>query len=155
RSAAPSSERKTVRQIEGMVANRKSGDDPTDPKDPLLETRRLVFELESEDFALWREAAEAMRKVIGPAATSKEALRAVCEMALGRRDEMKPGYQVSLTVCTGCDRTWRQAGGEAIEVPAAIGEAAICDADVVGFACVDEGVEETTHVGPVPEAIAE
>ncbi len=119
-----------------------------------------------------------MRRVIGPGASDKEVFRAMCEIALGRRDEAKPGYQVSLTVCTRCDRTWRQSGPDAIEVPSSVGERAACDAEVVGFTCVDEGVEqsdrarrrvhpadngprhvaeptEATHVGPIPEAIAE
>ncbi len=107
-------ERMTVRQIERLVAGRKPGDDPTDAKDPLLTTRRVVFELEAEAYAGWREASEAVRRVIGPGASDKEVFRAMCEIALGRRDEAKPGYQVSLTVCTRCDRSWRQSGPDAI-----------------------------------------
>ena len=135
-------ERMTVRQIEHLVAGRKPGDDPTDAKDPLLMTRRAVFELEPEAYAEWSDAREAMRRVIGPAASDKEAFRAMCEIALGRRDETKPGYQISLTVCTRCDRAWRQSGPDAIEVPASVGERAACDAEIVGFCCVDEGVAE-------------
>ena len=155
-------ERMTVRQIERLVAGRKPGDDPTDAKDPILTTRRVVFELEAEAYAGWREASEAVRRVIGPGASDKEVFRAMCEIALGRRDEAKPGYQVSLTVCTRCDRSWRQSGPDAIEVPSSVGERAACDAEVVGFTCVDEGIAEPTaepteptHVGPIPEAIAE
>jgi len=165
-------ERMTVRQIEQLVAGRKPGDDPTDAKDPLLMTRRVAFELEAEAYAEWHEAGEAVRRVIGPAASDKEVLRAMCEIALGRRDETKPGYQISLTVCTRCDRSWRQSGPDAIEVPPSVGERAACDAEVVGFTSVDEGVAEATphvsralevtaeptdatHGGPVPEAIAE
>ncbi len=151
-------ERMTVRQIERLVAGRKPGDDPTDAKDPLLMTRRVAFELEAEAYAEWREAAEAVRGIVGPSASDKEVFRAMCEIALGRRDEAKPGYQVSLTVCTRCERTWRQSGPEAIEVPPSVGERAACDAEVVGFACIDEGVAEDSeeaHVGAVPQAIAE
>ena len=99
-----------------------------------------------------------MRRVIGPGASDKEVFRAICEIALGRRDEAKPGYQVSLTVCTRCDRSWRQSGPDAIEVPSSVGERAACDAEVVGFTCIDEGIAEpteSTHMGPIPEAIAE
>jgi hypothetical protein len=158
----------TVRQIEHLVAGRRPGDDPTDAKDPLLMKRRVAFELEAEAYAEWHEAAEAVRHVIGPGASDKEVFRAMCEIALGRREETKPGYQVSLTVCTRCDRSWRQSGPDAIEVPSSVGERAGCDAEVVGFTCVDEGIAEATphpeaiadptdatHVGTVPEAIAE
>ncbi len=165
-------ERMTVRQIERLVAGRKPGDDPTDAKDPLLTTRRVVFELEAEPYTEWREAAEGVRRMIGPGASDKEVFRAMCEIALGRRDEAKPGYQVSLAVCMRCDRTWRQSGPDAIEVPSSVGERAACDAEVVGFTCVDEGIAEPcaeptdathtgpspdgpTHLGPIPEAIAE
>ncbi len=147
-------ERMTVRQIEHLVAGRKPGDDPTDAKDPLLMTRRVTFELEVEPYAEWREACEAVRRMIGPAASDKEVFRAMCEIALGRRDEAKPGYQISLTVCARCDRTWRQSGPDAIEVPPSAGERAACDAEVIGFTCIDEGIAEP-HVGPVPEALAE
>ncbi len=149
-------ERMTVRQIERLVAGRRPGDDPTDAKDPLLMTRRVAFELEAEAYAEWSEACEALRRVIGPGASDKEVSRAMCEIALGRRDEAKPGYQVSLTVCMRCDRSWRQSGPDAIEVPASVGERAACDAEVVGFTCVDEGVAEPApHVGPVPEEPAD
>ncbi len=173
---AARTERMTVRQIERLVAGRKPGDDPSDAKDPLLMTRRVTFELEAEVYAEWREAGEAVRRMIGQGASDKEVFRAMCEIALGRRDEAKPGYQVSLTVCTRCDRAWRQSGPDAIEVPPSVGERAACDAEIVGFTCVDEGVAESAahaapvpvpvpegvaestleaaHVGPVPEAIA-
>ncbi len=150
-------ERLTVRQIEHLVAGRKPGDDPTDAKDPLLMSRRVAFELEAEAYAEWSEAREAVRRMIGPGASDKEVFRAMCEIALGRRDEAKSGYQVSLTVCMRCDRTWRQSGPDAIEVPPSVGERAACDADVVGFTCVDEGIVEAAaapHVGRAPAAAA-
>ncbi len=151
-------DRMTVRQIERLVAGRKPGDDPTDAKDPLLVSRRVAFELEAEAYAEWSEAREAVRRVIGPGASDKEVFRGMCEIALGRRDEAKPGYQVSLTVCTRCDRTWRQSGPDAIEVPPSVGECAACDAEIVGFTCVDEGVAEPADaapVGRVDEGVAE
>ncbi len=78
-------------------------------------------------------------------------------------------------MCTRCDRSWRQSGPDAIEVPPSVGERAACDAEIVGFTCIDEGVAESAesaepalhvgtipesaehapHVGAVPEAIAE
>ncbi len=156
---AARTERMTVRQIERLVAGRKPGDDPSDAKDPLLMTRRVTFELEAEVYAEWREAGEAVRRMIDPGASDKEVFRAMCEIALGRRDEAKPGYQVSLTVCARCDRAWRQSGPDAIEVPPSAGERAACDAEIVGFTCIDEGVAESAahaaHVGPVPEGVAE
>jgi len=150
-------ERMTVRQIERLVAGRRPGDDPTDAKDPLLMTRRVAFELEAEAYAEWSEACEALRRVIGPGASDKEVFRAMCEIALGRRDEAKPGYQVSLTVCMRCERTWRQSGPDAIEVPPSVGERAACDAEVVGFTSIGEGVaapSDAAQVGPDDNGVA-
>jgi len=150
-------ERMTVRQIEHLVAGRKPGDDPTDAKDPLLMTRRVAFELEAEAYAEWREACEAVRRAIGPGVSDKEVFRAMCEIALGRRDEAKPGYQVSLAVCMRCERTWRQSGPDAIEVPPSVGERAACDAEVVGFTSIDEGVaapSDAAHLGPDDNGVA-
>jgi hypothetical protein len=139
----------TVRQVEGLVANRKPGDLPTDVKDPLLQSRRVVFELEPEEYALWLDASERLRGSIGPSATSRDVFRALIERALGARPEEEPAYQVALTVCASCDRTWQQAGSQAVEVSPALEECAQCDGELVGFTRIDEGVveEPATRVG--------
>ena len=135
-------ERMTVRQIETMVAGKKQGDAPSDVKDPLLEPRRVSFDLPPEDFAVWREASEHVRKEIGAAASNQEVLRAMAQTVLGQRPEAQAGYQTALTVSVSCERTWQQAGGEAIEVSPAIAACARCDGEVVGFTQIDEGVTE-------------
>ena len=147
-------ERMTVRQIEHLVAGRKHGDDPTDAKDPLLMTRRVAFELEAEAYVEWSEAREAVRRMIGPAASDKEVFRAMCEIALGRRDEAKPGYQISLTLCTRCDRTWRQSGPDAIEVPESVGARA-ADNPVGGWYGTKKGLRGRfgNYIPPLMEAL--
>src|SRR5437763_1379939 len=56
------SESKTVREIERMVAGRAPGDAPDAPKDPLLEKRRLVFEVSPNTYALVQQALEHLRQ---------------------------------------------------------------------------------------------
>ncbi len=148
------SESKTVREVEKMVAGRARGDGPDAPKDPLLERRRLVFELAPDTYAVVQQAIEHLRRDLAPSATNEDVLRAMAEQILGKsRDaEHQPPYQVALTMCAGCSRTWRQAAGEAIEVPASVGDCARCDAEVTGLVAIDEGVEP--HVGPPPPAPA-
>lgn len=148
-------ERMTVRQVEGMVAGRKPGDSPWDAKDPLIEPRRIAFELMPEDFALVIEAFEHVRKDIGPAATQNEVLRAMAERVLVGRPEQRPAYQTSITVCALCERAWQRAGGEAVEVSPAVAACAQCDGEVVGFTQIDEGIAtppQTTPVGHPTDA---
>ncbi len=142
------SERKTVRQIEAEVSGREPGDNPWDDVDPLLVMHRLVFEVPPDELAEWKEAAEVVRREIGPAATSREVLRAMVQMALGQRAATQPGYQVAVTVCAGCERTWQRAGSEWVEVAPEVGACARCDAQVVGVVEVDEAKgDASAHVG--------
>lgn len=136
-------ERRTVREIETMVAGRKTGELPSDPKDPLLTTHRLVFELEAENFALVTRAFEQIRAQIGAGAGNADVLVALAEVALGARPADKSSYQTALTMCVACDRTWMQAGSKSIEVLPANAECARCDGELIGFARAEEGVTET------------
>ncbi len=144
------SERMTVRQVESMVAGRAPGAGPTDARDPLLTTHRLVVELSPEEFAEWQEAAEQVRREIGPAASQREVLRAMVHKELGRRSETQPGYQTAVTLCAGCERAWQRAGGDLVEVAPAVGDCARCDGEVVGVVEVDEApavAAAGAHVG--------
>ena len=46
----------------------------------------------------------------------------------GPADEGRAPYQVAVTVCDGCGRTWQDGPGERIEVPREVAERAACDA---------------------------
>jgi hypothetical protein len=146
------SEGMTVRQIESEVSGRKKGDAPSAAKDPLLTSRRVVFELMPEDFALIMEAFEHVRQEIGPSASNAFALRAMAETVLGKRPERDARYRVTLTVCAECGQTSQRAGGEMIEVPPEVGECAECDGKVVAFT---GGEAEMTPVGRESEVVTE
>ena len=135
----------TVRQVEGFVAGREYGDAPTAPRDPVLTPRRMVFELAPEVFALVNDALEQMRTELGPAASNDEALRAMAETILGKRRGEEPGYQISLTICASCDRTWQHTGSEIIEVPDSLGACALCDGEIVGATRVEESPAHVDH----------
>ncbi|MFO0726310.1 MAG: HNH endonuclease signature motif containing protein [Myxococcota bacterium] len=132
---------KTVREIERMAAVEPGGKGPD-------ATYRVVVELSAADYADFLAAAEHARHEIGPAATQQEVVMAMVHRELGRRGESEPGYQTAVTLCAGCERTWRQEAGQAIEVSDAVGACARCDAEVVGATVV----EPPAHVGPAPEA---
>ena len=131
----------SVREIERLVAGHRYGDSPSDARDPLLERRRMVFDLAPDVFALVLDAVEHVRDEIGAGASNEQVLRAMAENVLGPRrgDPEHPPYQVAVTVCALCDRTWRHAGGEDIEVPDSVGACALCDGEVVGATEIEGG----------------
>ncbi|MFO0722435.1 MAG: HNH endonuclease signature motif containing protein [Myxococcota bacterium] len=136
-------EGKTVREIERMAAVEPGGGKGPDA------TYRVVVELSAADYADFLAAAEHARREIGPAATQQEVVMAMVHRELGRRGDSEPGYQTAVTLCAGCERTWRQEAGQAIEVADAVGACARCDGEVVGATVI----EPTGHVGR-PEASA-
>ncbi|MFO0722311.1 MAG: hypothetical protein U1E65_00925 [Myxococcota bacterium] len=111
-------EGKTVREIERMASAEPGGKGPD-------ATYRVVVELSAADYADFLAAAEHARAEIGPAATQPEVVMAMVHRELGRRGESEPGYQTVVTLCAGCERTWRQEAGQAIEVPDAVGARAL------------------------------
>jgi hypothetical protein len=110
----------------------------------------MVLEFPPEVFAVVSDALEHMRAEIGPRASNEEALQAMAETVLGKRraDPEHPPYQIVLTICAGCDRTWHHTGSEAIEVPESVGACGLCDGELVGATRIEEGTAAaSTHVG--------
>ncbi|MFO0725822.1 MAG: HNH endonuclease signature motif containing protein [Myxococcota bacterium] len=135
---------KTVREIERMAAVEPGGKGPD-------ATYRVVVELSAAEYADFLAAAEHARREIGPAATQQEALMAMVHRELGQRGESEPGYQTAVTLCAGCERTWRQGAGQAIEVADAVGECARCDTEVVGATVVEPAAQVGTQADDTPD----
>ncbi len=68
----------------------------------------------------------------------------------GPGDEGRAPYQVLLTTCDHCGRTWQEGRGEAIEVGQAVAERAACDAQHIGRVASVVGVSGEAHVGSEP-----
>jgi hypothetical protein len=137
---------KTVREVERLVAGKRLGDRPSDPPDPLLARHRVVSDLSAQTFALLGDALDHARRMIGPNATHDEAMRAILEGFLGRsRDLREPAYEISVTLCAQCNRTWQHAAGEAIEVPESVGECAKCDGEIAGVTTIDPDPDPDPH----------
>jgi len=153
-------EGKTVREIERLVAGKRRGDRPSDAPDPLLARRRVVFDLSAEDFVVLQDAIDRMRGVLGPQATNAEVGRAMAEsvLGIGRDLEHEPAFQVSVSLCAACNRTWQHAGGEDVEVPDSVGECAKCDGEITGVTEIEpdsaSAPEPTPHVGGPPRPSA-
>ncbi|MFO0724267.1 MAG: HNH endonuclease signature motif containing protein [Myxococcota bacterium] len=140
-------EGKTVREIERMAAVEPDGRGPD-------ATYRVVVELSAADYADFLAAAEHAREDIGPAATKQEVFMAMVHRELGRRAESVPGYQTAVTLCAGCERTWRREAGQAIEVADAVGGCARCDGELVGATLVERPDDAPAHAGPDANAPA-
>lgn len=154
------SEAKTVREVERLVSGLRPGDLPTGEKDPLLVAHRKVVTLTSDQKATMLDAEILARRTLGPQATDGEVWAAIAEGYLGRSraPDEQAGYQVAVTVCTECDRTFRPVGGETIEVSETIRDCACCDGELSGLVPADvaeahgheaaaHGNEAVTHVG--------
>jgi len=138
-------EKKTVREVERMVAGLRPGDGPRDPKDPALRKYLVRLEMTPELFARFREATDRIRNEVDASLTDEEAVAAMVDRALGGpEDEGRSPYQVSVTRCDCCGRTWQRARGELIEVEAEVGECAQCDGQFIGTA----PAPDATHMGP-------
>jgi hypothetical protein len=147
-------EQKTVREIEQMVSGRERGDSPSDPKNPLLIKRRLVVELPAEIHALMTEALVSIRRE-QPGIAQEEMWRTVANIVLGHNtpaDAEAPAFQVTVTRCVSCERTWMQAGCDAVEVPPSVGERAYCDGEIVGVTQIDEGIAAAGDTRAKPPA---
>lgn len=140
---------KSVREIQALVSGHRAGDRPSDPRDPRLKRHVVKLELSPEVFARFREAIERIRREVDPHLSDEEALDDMFHRVLGGRDnEGSVPYQVALTVCEDCKRTWQNARGEAIELRPEVAEIAACDAESTGR---KEHVSKTER-GSLPRA---
>src|SRR5690606_24101373 len=137
RVATPETERqwlaaargRKVREIERMVSGLPRGSQPGDPKDPEAEQHALHFKVRSETLALFREAADRLRREAGEALDDDALLLAMARRILGGpEDPGRANYQVAITVCASCGQGSIDAAGEAIPVSPDIVSMANCDA---------------------------
>ncbi|MEO8840745.1 MAG: HNH endonuclease [Kofleriaceae bacterium] len=127
---------KSVRQIEDLVRTHRKGDLPTDPGDPDLKPRRLMFEVSTATDALLREARRALADERGRFIEDDEFLAAMAAALLeGGTSDTDPGrakHQVRVTTCDLCSQTYFEGGGRKIAVDDADAARAECDAQRIG-----------------------
>jgi len=123
----------TSRDVQRLVAGRQPGQLPSDPADPRLVRHVLRLEVSSEAFALFCEAVRSLQKTIDPQLGDEAALAEMARRVLGGpADDGRSPYQVALVQCEDCGRTWQQAAGDTVEVPAELVERADCDGQHIG-----------------------
>ena len=131
---------KTVRQLERLVSGRVRGDRPGDRPKPGLTRHILRFEVGSETLATFREALKQLRQRADEPLDDEAALLQMARQTLGGpRDTSRASYQISVTTCDQCSRSFQTANGDLIELDPAIAEMAHCDGEASD--------SEDAHVG--------
>ncbi len=121
------------RDVQRMVRGLRPGDGPDARPDPERVPRVVRLELLPEVFARYHEAIDVVRKEIDPHLSEAQALDAILSRALGGpADEGRAPYQIAVTVCDDCGRTWQRGGDEDVEVGDVVREQASCDAQAIG-----------------------
>ena len=137
RVATPETERQwlaaarnqTVRQVERLVSGLPRGAEPGDRKDPKGQKHALHLNVRPETLALFREAADRLRREAGEVLNDDALLLAMARRILrGPEAAGRANYQVAATVCSSCGQGSIDAAGEAIPVSPHIVSMANCDA---------------------------
>jgi hypothetical protein len=144
---------RTLREIEAMVAGRKPGDMPGDPRDPDLTPRVLRLELSPDVYARWIDARRRIEEEVGHALDDDAFVAALCARGNGDgRDgdgaSTKAPYQIAISVCPDCERATQDAAGQVIDVAPEVLERACCDAEQVGRVDGDWPERLTTAIPP-------
>jgi hypothetical protein len=124
---------KTLRQLEQVLASRRSGDTPASPPDPAARRHTLRFDVLAETLALMREDLSELRRRARAPLDDDAALIELARCVLGGpRDEGRASYQIVLRVCPECGNGQQQAAGGLVPVNPDVIRMAHCDAQHIG-----------------------
>ncbi len=121
-----------ARDVADMVAGLARGDRPGTVVDRGQLPRTLVFEVSPETYAMMREALRIARQSLGSGDGSVDddgALAMIARgfLAGGGDDAGRPGYQVAVSRCGDCARTFAEADGHSVQLDPAMVAAIECD----------------------------
>jgi hypothetical protein len=106
---------KNMLQIQALVADHRPGDRPDDPPDPQARTRVVRFELESDTFALLRQARVVLDDEHGTNLSDDAFVAALCRSVLDSAPQTEPTgrakFQIAVTVCQHCRQGWQEGAG--------------------------------------------
>ena len=126
---------KNLREIEALVAGRKKGDLPTDPRSLEDEPIVLVLKLAPATFARWREAQKLLADECGDHLDDDAMIEALCARVLDGSsgvDESRARHQIMTTICESCRQGWQDGAGRPIPISATDVARAECDAQRIG-----------------------
>lgn len=126
-----------LRQIEELVAGRRPGDLPTDPRDERARTHTVRFEqVSAADFATLRQARQVLNEEHNKHLSDTEVIAALAGAVLSpatpTRSDGRAKHQIGYVVCEVCDRMWQESAGARIPVDDATRDQVRCDAQHIG-----------------------
>lgn len=128
-----SARNRRVREFEELVRGHQPGDSPDDPKDEWAEIKVLRHEVRPEVYALWRDLEALIDREAGEPLDASARLELIARRVLqGTPGEGRAGYQIALTTCRECQRTWQQGRGKQVLVDDSVRKRAECDAQHIG-----------------------
>jgi Holliday junction resolvasome RuvABC DNA-binding subunit len=128
---------KNVADVALMVSGHKKGDDPDEPKDPALMTRKLVLELPPALDALFEKTRLVLEQERGEHLDDVVVFEAMCMRCLDPVPSLvegkvpKPMNRIISFRCEDCFRAWREGRGRLVPIAPADLELAACDAELV------------------------
>ncbi|HUH03018.1 MAG TPA: hypothetical protein VML75_13570, partial [Kofleriaceae bacterium] len=125
-------EAQPVREIEDMVAGLERGDPPGTVPERGAERRILRFDVSGMTYALFMEASQAITREAGRSLSHDELIDLLARRVLeGPTDPGRSSYQLAITRCSDCSRTFANAAGRLVQVDDAMVEAITCDVQTV------------------------
>ena len=125
---------KRLRQIEELVAARKPGDLPTDPRDETLRKVLVTFEVTPAEAADLAEVRRMLADEFGERLDDGPLLSVLCAAVRtgGSGNSERARNQVMTTICEKCHDGWVDGAGRQAKLSPAEVERAECDAQRIG-----------------------
>jgi len=136
---------KSLREIEELVAERESGDAPSDRPKPDLRVKAVRLMLRPSARALLRQVRHAVANERGERIDDSDLIEELCRMYLAgsetstskcdeesSRRASRPPVQIAITRCPDCKQARQHAAGKMIPITEAEYETAACDAVMIG-----------------------
>jgi hypothetical protein len=121
----------TAREIEEEVSGHAHGDGPDDPKDP-DRVVKLVLQVRASTYGAFLQARSRFTDERGERLSDDEVVLAMCRERPEGDADAAPPYQLSITTCRSCVRSFLYAAAREVEVSASMVAAARCDARHIG-----------------------
>jgi hypothetical protein len=141
----------TARDVEDEIAGRARGDRPHDPKDP-DHLVKLTLEVRESTYAVFVDARMQYVDDQGERLTDDELVLAMCrngsDSDSNTGDARVPPYQLSISTCRSCAKSFQITAGRELEVSATTLSLARCDARLLGDLESDAPPRATSSVTP-------
>ncbi|MGE0398919.1 MAG: HNH endonuclease [Kofleriaceae bacterium] len=142
-----------LRQIEELVAGRRPGDLPTDPRDERARTHTVRFDdVSAAAFATLRHARQLLNEEHGRHLSDSEVVsalaNAIVQPAAPADTDGRAKHQLAYVVCEVCDRMSQEAAGVRIPVDDATKAQVRCDAQHIGSLDADTPARATQDIPP-------